>query len=587
MNVVSRGQVVATITFNQTANLPYMDFSYDYPDDTKIVNEFGEKVRIRIDSNVEWKAELTYDTGWLHLGEKTSEYQELIIDGNDMDESRVASVKFRAIGTEIDHLLYISQGTSAEFESATKWTIQNVLSTLEDGEGGISDNIYVEGYVISDYTSGNFNARQMVIMDESNAGMCVEFEDEYSNIYPLNTKVTIHLKDLAFVSDSDVVGPTDGTFGSKIAGLPSSRIKFSEPSAGIDPIEVESGVDLYRYEHCLVTLKGVEYAAPYGTYCNVNEDFSCDYSNIDGLGTAYDYSKSHMYTTFGHEYVHLLRDSRDNIVELYTLRNATFRAARMIPEGSGDITGVVMHRVKDGESIYHIRMRNLEDDQTSDDPETRRAKPILKIGPWVAKKGLDKLSASVGTGTLNTSFTKGNAVLGSSSVAIYLADSFTRCVPATYNSDNGKWYPLYATAEGVTYWSMRALNWWDNNYNRITDYQGVAWVVNTTTAGVEGKLSLEFAMCSSGGGPRPFMVEFADSEDAPSSEWTQVEEIISPNSSVSYSFKLYTIDLPAGCNDKQNLAIRLRVPRDERASTASATTDTGNNSIGFVRLSCR
>ena len=587
MNVVSRGQVMATITFNQDANTPFMEFSYAYADNTKIVNEFGESTKIRVNSNVEWKAELTYDIDWLRLGEKTSEYQEIIIDENPDNESRVASVLFRALGTEISHRLYISQGTAEEFENATKWTIKEVLDSLEGDEGGISDNVYVEGYVISDYTSGNFDARQMFIMDESNAGMCVEFEDSYSNTYPVNTKVTIHLKDLMFVADKDVLTPTDGTFGSKVVGLPNSRIKFAEPSAGIDPIEITSGDDLYKYEHCLVTLKDVEFAVPYGTYCNVNEDFSLDYNNIDGLGTAYDYSKSHMYTTFGHEFVHPLRDSQDNLVELYTLRSAKFRAARLIPEGSGDITGVVVLRVKDGEPIYHLRMRTLADDQTSDDPETRRAKPVLKIGPWTKAKALDKLTASVGKGDLRPSFGNHGVVKGSTTVSAYLADSWARCTAATYNFSTEKWYPLYATAEGVTYYTLKALNWWDNNYNRINDCPGSAWVVNTTTSGIEGRLSLEFSMCSSGGGPRPFVVEFAESEDAPISEWTQVAEIISPNISVSYSQKLFTIDLPAGCNNKQNLVIRLRVPRNERASTASATSDTGNNVLGFVRLSCR
>ncbi|MBQ5635845.1 MAG: BACON domain-containing protein [Alistipes sp.] len=587
MNIVSRGQVMATIVFNQTANNPHMEFAYAYPDDTKIVNEFGESAKIRVDSNVEWKAELTYDIDWLRLGEKTSEYQELIIDENVDDEARTASVLFRALGTDIEHRLYISQGTAAEFEAASKWTIKEVLNSLENGEGGIADNVYVEGYVISDYTTRNFDARQMVIMDESNAGMCVEFEDVYSNIYPLNTKVTIHLKDLLFVADDDVITPTDGTFGSKVAGLPSSRVKFAEPSAGIAPIELTSGDDLDQYEHCLVTLKDVEFAVPYGTYCNVNEDFSLDYNNIDGLGTAYDYSKSYMYTTFGHEFVHPLRDSQDNIVELYTLRSATFRAARLINEGSGDITGVVMHRVKDGESLYHIRMRNLEDDQTSADPETRRAKPVLKIGPWTAAKALDKLTASVGKGDLRPSFGNHGVVKGSTTTSAYLADSWARCTAATYNESTNKWYPLYATAEGVTYYTLKAINWWDNNYNRIADQSGCAWVVNTTTAGIEGRLSFEFAMCSSGGGPRPFVVEYAESEDAPASEWTQVQDIISPNISVSYSQKLYTVDLPAACNNKQNLTIRLRVSANQRASTASATSDTGNNVLGFVRLSSR
>ena len=588
MNIVARGQIMGTITFNQGANQPYMEFAYAYPEDTKVVNEFGESVKVRVNTNVEWKAELTYDTGWLRLGEKTSEYQELIVDENEANDERVASVKFRAIGTDIEHLLYISQGTAADFEAATKWDIASVLDYLEEGVGGMSDNVYVEGYVISDYTSGNFDSKQMVIMDESNRGLIVEFEDAYSNIYPVNTKVTIHLKDMAFVLDEGGVGPDAGTFYTKVAGVPSSRVKFAEPTAGIDPIVLDSGADLSRYECCLVTLKNVEFATPYGTYANINEDFGGDYDNIDGQGTAYSYANSHMYNTFFCEFVQPLRDSRDNIVELYTRREAKFRAARMIPEGSGDITGVVMKRIKDGEYIYHLRMRSLEDDQVSDDVTTRRAKTIMQIGPWTKPKALDKLTASVGTGTLRNSALNPGVVIGSSSVSPYLSDSWTRCVAATYNESTNKWYPLYATAEGVTYYVVRGLNWWDNNYNRITDCQGVAWVITTSTAGVEGQLSLEFAAGSSSGGPMYFTVECATNEDAPLSEWVPAaEDIIVANTSVSYSLKLFTIDLPSEFNNKTNLVIRLRASQDRRAGNTNVTTDTGNSNLGFVRLSCR
>ena len=216
MNVVARGQVMATITFNQVANQPSMELAYAYPDDTKIVNEFGEKFKIRIDSNIEWKAEVTYNSGWLALGEKGSDYQELVVTENPTAEERISSVKFRAIGTDIEHMLYIRQGTAEDFNAASKYTIAQTLMLLDEGVGVVSDNIYVQGYVISDYTSGNFGAKHMVVMDESNSGILVEFEDEFSNVYPVNTLVTLHLKDMAFVLDQGV-GIDESTFAPKIA----------------------------------------------------------------------------------------------------------------------------------------------------------------------------------------------------------------------------------------------------------------------------------------------------------------------------------------------------------------------------------
>lgn len=580
MNVVARGQVMATITFNQVANQPSMELSYAYPDDTKIVNEFGEKFKIRIDSNIEWKAEVTYNSGWLALGEKGSDYQELVVTENPTAEERISSVKFRAIGTDIEHMLYIRQGTAEDFNAASKYTIAQTLMLLDEGVGVVSDNIYVQGYVISDYTSGNFGAKHMVVMDESNSGILVEFEDEFSNVYPVNTLVTLHLKDMAFVTDTTGADGLEGSFGSKIAGFPSARVKFAEPSAGIAPIELHVGDDIANYEYCLVTLKSVEYVIPYGTYLNVNEDFNGDYLD-------YAYSYSQPFNTFHSEYIQPLRDKSDNIIELYTRRDANFRAARVIPDGSGDITGVVMRRTKSEVPIYHLRMRSLADDQISDDASTRRAKTIMQIGPWSKKKQLDKVTACVGVGTLNTSATDGGVILGSSSVSMYLSNAWARCTPSTLNPENNRWYPLFATAEGVTYFSVRALNWWDNNYNRITDCQGVAWIITTNTTGVEGQLSLDMVFGSSSGGPMHFAVEWATDENAPLDEWKHCGDFIAANASLSNSMKAYTLDLPDACKNQSNLVIRLRVSENMRAKNTSAIDPTGNSQIGVIRLSSR
>ena len=580
MNVVSRGKVMATITFNQVANQPSMELAYAYPDDTKIVNEFGESFKVRIDSNIEWKAEVTYNSGWLALGEKGSDYQELVVTENPTTEERISSVKFRAIGTDIEHMLYIRQGTAEDFNAASKYTIAQTLMLLDEGVGVVSDNIYVQGYVVSDYTSGNFGAKHMVVMDESNSGILVEFEDEFSNVYPVNTLVTLHLKDMAFVTDTTGADGLEGSFGSKIAGFPSARVKFAEPSAGIAPIELHVGDDIANYEYCLVTLKGVEYVIPYGTYLNVNEDFNGDYLD-------YAYSYSQPFNTFHSEYIQPLRDKSDNIIELYTRRDADFRAARVIPDGSGDITGVVMRRTKSEVPIYHLRMRSLADDQISDDASTRRAKTIMQIGPWSKKKQLDKVTACVGIGTLNTSATDGGVILGSSSVSMYLSNAWARCTPSTLNPENNRWYPLFATAEGVTYFSVRALNWWDNNYNRITDCQGVAWIITTNTTGVEGQLSLDMVFGSSSGGPMHFAVEWATDENAPLDEWKHCGDFIAANASLSNSMKAYTLDLPDACKNQSNLVIRLRVSENMRAKNTSAIDPTGNSQIGVIRLSSR
>ena len=83
------------------------------------------------------------------------------------------------------------------------------------------------------------------------------------------------------------------------------------------------------------------------------------------------------------------------------------------------------------------------------------------------------------------------------------------------------------------------------------------------------------------------MIEFATSEGAPIDEWTPVKEIIAANSSVSYGQKLYSIDLPAECNNVPNLVIRMRVSQNLRAKNTSAIDPSGNCKIGMIRLSSR
>jgi uncharacterized glyoxalase superfamily protein PhnB len=246
-----------------------------------------------------------------------------------------------------------------------------------------------------------------------------------------------------------------------------------------------------------------------------------------------------------------------------------------------------MRRTKDDKAVFHIRMRSIEDDKVSDDPATRRAKTVMQIGPWTAKKQIDKINANIGVGHLITSASNEGAVLGSSSVSIYLSDSWARCTPATLNEQNGKWYPLYATAEGVTYFTVSAINWWGNNYNRITDCDGVAWIITTNTTGVEGQLSLDMAMCSSSGGPMYYMIEYSTSENTPADKWIPVKEIIAANSSISYGQKLYSIDLPEQCKNVPNLVIRMRVSQNMRSKNTSAIDPTGNTKIGLIRLSSR
>lgn len=575
LNMVAGGRVVATITFNQKGATPKMEVAYS--SDTKVVSSLGEQFKIKVEANIDWSVDIPDDADWLSLAEKTDAYQIFDVKENPLNAERTTTVTFVAMGTTIAHPLVVKQAKPSEsFHESRPVTIADILDMTGGGAGTVDENVYVEAYVVSDFTCGNFPAAQMFVQDGSGKGLCIEFDDEDSNDYPLNSKLTIHLFGMSASLDKETGCP-------KFDNFSRTMIMKTEESDGIAPIKTDDISTIGDYENCLVELQNVEYVLPYGTYLNINETvLNADY------GT-YDISPSLPFCERNNEYVHLLRDASGNAAQLYTFHTFVARASRMIPEGTGNIRGVVMRRSKKEGAVYHIRMRSLDDDRISDDASTRRSKTVMQIGPWTAyKNGLEKASASVGKGQLKESATGEKVAVNNSagSASMYFQPAWTRCAPATLT--NGRWIPLYANSTDVIYYCIVGQDWWQNNFNRIEDCDGTAWLITASTIGYAGQLSLELAMASSSSGPMNFCVEWSDDENAPLDDWTTVGTLVAANASTSQGMKIYTIDLPQECCDRSDLVLRLRVYNDRRAKNTSTPIDrAGNNRIGIIRISSR
>lgn len=582
LNMVAGGRIVATITFNQKGAAPSMKVTYSA--DTKVVSSLGEQFKIKVEANIDWSVDIPADADWLSLAEKTDTYQIFDVKENPLDSERETTVTFVATGTPLAHPLVVRQAKPSEsFHKSRLVTITDVLEMTGGGAGTVNENVYVEAYVVSDCTCGNFPAAQMCVQDGSGKALCIEFDDEDSNDYPLNSKLTIHLFGMSASLDRETKAPKFGNFSR-------TMIMKTEESDGIAPIALDDVSTIGDHEYCLVELRNMEYVLPYGTYLNINETvLNADY------GT-YDIAPSLPFCERNNEYVHLLRDASGNTVQLYTWYESVFRAARMIPEGTGSIRGVVMHRDKKEGTVFHIRMRSLDDDRISDDASTRRSKTVMQIGPWTDyKKGLDKAVASVGTGQLKNSATRESVAVNNSagSVLMYFQPAWTRCIPASFA--NGKWIPLYANDPTVIHYCIVAQDWWQNNFNRIDNEDedgkniyGTAWLIETSTVGYTGQLSLEFAMASSSSGPMNFSLEWGTNEDALLEEWTHIANFVSANASTTQGMKIYTIDLPQECCGRGDLILRMRVYNDRRAKNTSTPIErAGNNRIGIIRISSR
>lgn len=138
------------------------------------------------------------------------------------------------------------------------------------------------------------------------------------------------------------------------------------------------------------------------------------------------YQASADYNDLTIEYGHYLRDAKGHTAKLYTTWSFTERALSMIPEGAGDVTGIVNKRYKcdmyDGRDemrrpveSWCVRIRRESDVTNFETPAASRlSKTVMQIGPWTDNKGaMQTVTASVGRGQLKHSV--GVEVLGSTS----------------------------------------------------------------------------------------------------------------------------------------------------------------------------
>ena len=226
----------------------------------------------------------------------------------------------------------------------------------------------------------------------------------------------------------------------------------------VEPVVIDDLTKLPAYENRLVTLRNVEFALPYGTLVNINEGVS--YLGIK-QGAAYQASADYNDLTI--EYGHYLRDAKGNTAKLYTTWSFTERALSMIPEGAGDITGIVNKRYKcdvyDGRDqmrrpveSWCVRIRRESDITNFKAPAASRlSKTVMQIGPWTDNAGaMQSVTASVGQGQLKHSV--GEDVLGSTSgntQQMYLAWAHARCTAATWDAVKNAWLPAYGNTKGA------------------------------------------------------------------------------------------------------------------------------------------
>ena len=592
LNVVVEGESVATITFNQSGAEPVL--KVDVKESGRTVSVKGETFNVGVEANLGWVAELVdpADAAWVTVGDYTDDMQTFVCAANESDTPREAKVTIKAYGTSLSQTFSIHQADrSSAFELAEKVTAAELLAL---GEGKIARNVYVEGTVISDRTTRNYPLAYLdeytantMFVEDATGGLWIEFDDAVDNTYDLNDDVAIHMYGQSIARDTY-------TNGLKIDGLTSSAVQSAVPGKGVEPIVVEDISQLSQYENRLVTLRDVEFVLPYGTLCNINEAVAAY-----GIEQPAKYQRSADYNDLTLEYGHYLRDGKGRLAKLYTSWSFTERGLHLIPEGAGDITGIVNKRykadryrpysaVRQKEESWCIRVRRESDiTNFSASDATRHSKTVMQIGPWsLNKTALPEIVASVGKGRLKHSV--GVTVKGSTTGTtdeMYWAWAHVRNGAATFDAGNDRWLPAYGNATTVQYTAVMAQNWWKNTAAQYSSTDGCCWILtDLSTVGYTGALSIAFTASSNTIGPIEFQMEWADREDA--AEWTPIgTPYVCANWHCDIHAPEYVFPLPDELKDRENFCIRLRATIQRNASD-DADVANGTSRIGIVRISC-
>ena len=411
-----------------------------------------------------------------------------------------------------------------------KAILKTIREVFVENSGIIEDNIKIEGFVTSDKTSGNTEAYQMYLQDNSGRGILFEFSDAEKNVYALNDKVGVWL---AACEMKTVDGVT------KITNLTEANLIGETSLTGTEatPVTVTdlSTIDPAELENTLVKLTNVCFTYPFGTLYNSNKET-------------------------GNDCVTLLRDSYGNNINLRTHTTFTEKHARLVPAGNCNVTGILM---KHGDGLV-LRIRRAVDLSDSTIPSVYRTiVEWYNVGKWI------------------------NTTLGSSWIPKTGAGDMTfgafGALKQGWNYDRIDPFQKNSATNG--HHGPQLDHWWDTGSGT-----GQSWEFSTSTADATGDIYLSLYTGSSNDGPKNFTVEWTDSSET-GAKWTQVgtyECWSWGDANSDHSNILMNVDMKLpGVQGKTLLRIRLRCSSAERAQENKSNpliSINGSNKLCYISI---
>lgn len=438
----------------------------------------GGELTVNVTTNINWGVKilpvnLGEDVSWCSVGKKGDSSQGIICTPNGTDNKRSAIARFYMV--EDEAALFVDVAIS----QLPVYSITNAeLKTISEAtklSGLIEENIKIQGFVISDKNTLNIaNNAEMFIQDGSGRGIIVKFSSPDDNVYELNDKVSVWLTGSVINTD------TDGLL--RITNISSSNISKNTTLSGnsATPIVVTDISTIGNYPSTLVVLKGVYFAAPVGTICNVGTWASTQYKPC-----AYGLTP--------------LLDRNGNRATMRTLTTFTEKWKQILTGEEYDITGLVL---KDGGEMMRIDgnatdLQRLKGESYTHTIRVRRNSDIALSG---AASRYTPITYWVGINTVNTSFWSPQFGPGEFNICAgtttCVAPSNTSrvsylLIDASAGADNNNCHIGYSTNSV-----------WDQTYG------GYYYEVSTPTLGKSGDIYLSFIMGNYGTAARYWKIQY-------------------------------------------------------------------------------
>ena len=547
---------------HQEANLPYLKVSINGKENATRASSGGDgsEVTISVASNVDYFYTKSAGSDWFNVIEIKKGEITLTVDplpANFDQELREGTITFKGYGehSALETVIKVVQSI-VSIDGATQITIEELLNRFEGAV--VDENLCIRGIVVSDIDNRNIPADQMVVQDQSGKGILFTFESASDNTFKVGTELTVWMyeKEISkkaavaeFVPDNSVYDPTPDV---GCAGVIKTINTLNNPK---------------EHLNCLVKITNAEWVFPYGTYYSGDENIT---NGIYALADAAPWKDK----------ARIVRSTGGGSVRAYVLGGdsetggATFKHARLLPQGNGTLTGILMNHRDDFEGLPEndytvLRMRNLEDDQIPVTGE-RGYQDIVEF-VWPPFDATGPILPNKGNGTLRSSIDNTWHLSGTQSAGqLYNGYCYWRTDAGTL-----------AVGPSNTYYALNTNNFeGTSSANSIfaPNYpfsdgaiKGEGWVVTFSAANVSAneEIVVGFATSSSATGPRDFAIDWGESL---SGTFTKFAEYGCTNWTPQLYAPEFMFALPADCNGKANIVLRLRVNGTRRANLAATNT---------------